>query len=57
MSVSNGRYKKAVRKKAAPVRRVTVSEETAKAYEKIVKDRDDAHRDYGRHLASDKPRQ
>lgn len=56
MNESNGRYKKANRKpKTAPVRRVTVSEETARAYEKIVRERDERQRDYGRHLSQDKP--
>lgn len=56
MNETNGRYKKASRKtKTAPVRRITVSEETARAYEKIVKERDDREREYGRHLSQDKP--
>ena len=50
---TNARYKKADRKKKAPVKRVMVSEETARAYEKIVKERDDRDREYARHLAQD----
>ena len=41
------------RKKTAPVKRVVLSADAAKAYEKLVKDRDDRQRDYGRHLAAD----
>jgi hypothetical protein len=45
------------RKKTAPVKRVTLSPEAAKAYEKLLKERDDRDRDYGRHLAAEnKPR-
>ena len=53
------RYKRAPsrRKKTAPVKRIVLSADAAKAYEKLVQDRDDCQRDYGRHLAADnKPR-
>ncbi|HVY20370.1 MAG TPA: hypothetical protein VHA70_09865 [Bauldia sp.] len=45
------------RSKTPPVRHITISPDAAKAYEKLVKDRDDKQRDYGRHLSADnKPR-
>lgn len=45
------------RSKTAPVKRVTLSPEAAKAYEKLVQERDEKERDYARHLAADnKPR-
>ncbi len=49
------RYKRAPsrRKKTAPVKRVVLSADAAKAYEKLVQERDDKQRDYGRHLAAD----
>ena len=52
------RYKRASsRKKSAPVKRVVLSAEAAKAYEKLVEDRDARDRDYARHLGPDnKPR-
>jgi hypothetical protein len=40
-------------KKTAPVRRVVLSPDAAKAYENLAKEREDRQRDYGRHLASD----
>jgi hypothetical protein len=57
MSQQDQRLKSKRRSKTPPVRHITVSPEAAKAYEKLVKDRDDKQRDYGRHLSSDnKPR-
>ena len=53
------RYKRAPgrHKKTAPVKRVVLSAEAAKAYEKLVQDRDARQHDYGRHLSADnKPR-
>lgn len=48
------RYKRASsRKKSAPVKRVVLSAEAAKAYEKLVEDRDARDRDYARHLSAD----
>lgn len=49
------RYKRAPsrRKKTAPVKRVVLAPDAAKAYEKLVQERDDKQRDYGRHLAAD----
>jgi hypothetical protein len=48
------RYKRATsRKKSAPVKRVVLSAEAAKAYEKLVEDRDARDRDYARHLSAD----
>lgn len=41
------------RKKVAPVKRIVLSPDAAKAYEKLVEEREDRQRDYGRHLASD----
>lgn len=41
------------RKKTAPVRRVTLSPDAAKAYEKLLQERDERERDYGRHLGAD----
>lgn len=58
MVETNERYKKAPnRKKTAPVRRIVVSEEAARAYEKVVNERKDREHEYGRHLGPDnKPR-
>ncbi len=55
MSDSNERYKKppSRKSKTAPVRRITVSPDAVKAYEKIVKERDERDRDYARHLGQD----
>jgi hypothetical protein len=53
------RYKRppSRRKQSAPVKRVVLSADAAKAYEKLVEERDNRQRDYGRHLAADnKPR-
>jgi len=50
------RYKKAPsRTKVKPARHIGVSEEAKKAYEAIVRERDEREKAYGRHLAdSDK---
>ena len=59
MDESTERYKRAPsrRKKTAPVKRVVLSADAAKAYEKLVQERDDRQRDYVRHLSTDnKPR-
>jgi hypothetical protein len=58
MAGTNGVYKKAAsRKKTAPVRRIVVSPDAQKAYEKVVEEREAKHREYGRHLSADnKPR-
>jgi hypothetical protein len=56
---SNERYKRAPsrRKKAPPVKHITLSPEANKAYEKLVEERDARDRDYARHLYADnKPR-
>jgi hypothetical protein len=51
---SNERYKRASnRKKAAPVKRVTVSAEAQRNYEELMKERDEQQRVYGRFLGSD----
>jgi hypothetical protein len=51
---SNERYKRASnRKKAAPVKRVTVSAEAQRTYEELMKERDEQQRVYGRFLGSD----
>jgi hypothetical protein len=52
-------YKRAPsrRKKTPPVKRVVLSPEATKAYEKLVQERDEKQRDYARHLSADnKPR-
>jgi len=52
-------YKRAPsrRKKTAPVKRVVLSPDANKAYEKLVQERDEKQRDYARHLSADnKPR-
>ena len=41
------------RKKVAPVKRIVLSADAAKAYENLVNEREDRQRDYGRHLAAD----
>ncbi len=59
MDESTERYKRAPsrRKKTAPVKRVVLSPDAAKAYEKLVQERDDRQRDYVRPLSTDnKPR-
>jgi hypothetical protein len=57
MSPQDQRYKPKRRTKTPPVKHISISPEAAKAYEKLVKDRDDKQRDYGRHLSADnKPR-
>ena len=55
MDESNERYKRppSRRKKVAPVKRVVLSAEAAKAYEKLVEERDARDRDYARHLSAD----
>ncbi len=54
MAETGERYKRATsRKKSAPVKRVVLSPEAQKAYEKLVQDRDARDRDYARHLAAD----
>ena len=53
------RFKRAPsrRNKTPPAKRVTISPEAAKAYEKLVQERDQKQRDYARHLGPDnKPR-
>jgi hypothetical protein len=53
------RFKRAPsrRNKTPPAKRVTISPEAAKAYEKLVQERDEKARDYTRHLGADnKPR-
>ena len=42
------------RKKAAPVRRITLSEADKKAYEEMVMRRDERAKTYEQHLASDR---
>jgi ubiquitin len=52
---TNGRFKRAKpRKKAVAVKRVTPSPEAKKAYEDLVRGRDERERDYGRHLAEER---
>ncbi len=54
MAENGDRYKRATtRKKSAPVKRVVLSAEAQKAYEKIVEERDARDRDYARHLSAD----
>ena len=55
MNEPTERYKRppSRRNKSAPVKRVVLSADAAKAYEKLVEERDNRQRDYGRHLAAD----
>jgi hypothetical protein len=53
MTGTNGQFRAAKdRKKKAPVKRVTVSAEAERAYEELVRARDERERNYGRHLVS-----
>ena len=53
MSGSNDRYKKAPnRKKTAPVKHIGISADARKAYEDLVRGRDEREKAYGRHLAA-----
>ena len=57
MNDTNDRFKRAkVRKKAAPVKHVVVSDEAKKAYETIVRERDEWEREYGQHLTDERKR-
>ena len=54
VSETNGRFRRATpRKKTSTVKRVTVSDETRKRYEEIVRTRDEREQTYGRHLSED----
>lgn len=53
MTETNDRFKKAPRKKAAPVKRVSLSAEARQAYEDLVRTRDERERAYGQHLPAD----
>ena len=55
MDQPSERYKRppSRRKKTAPVKRVTLSPDAAKAYETLLQERNDRERDYGRHLAAE----
>ena len=54
MSDTNGRYKKAPSRtqKLKPARHIGVSADAKKAYEDLVRERDEREKTYGRHLAS-----
>ncbi len=55
MSDTNGRFKKAkAQRKSGNVRHVTLSEDTKKKYEEMVKTRDEQEAAYGRHLAEER---
>jgi hypothetical protein len=41
------------RKKVAPVKRIVLSDDAARAYENLVNERENRQQDYGRHLAAD----
>jgi len=58
MTQENERFlKQKPRKKAAPGKRVSLSEDAKRAYEEMIQKRDERERDYARHLAQDnKPR-
>ncbi len=59
MNEPTERFKRAPsrRSKTSPVKRVTLSPEATKAYEKLVQEREERERDYARHLGADnKPR-
>ena len=59
MNEPTERFKRAPsrRAKTPPVKRITISPEAAKAYEKLAQERDEKQRDYARHLGPDnKPR-
>jgi hypothetical protein len=55
MDQPNDKYKRAPsrRSKTPPVRHISISPEAAKAYEKLVQERDQKQQEYGRHLSSD----
>jgi hypothetical protein len=54
VSDTNGRYKKAPSrtKKLKPGRHIGVSADAKKAYEELVRERDEREKTYGRHLSS-----
>jgi hypothetical protein len=55
LSETSERFKRAkARKKPVPVKRVVLSAEDKKAYEDLVRGRDERERDYGRHLAEER---
>ena len=59
MSDTNGKYKKAPSrtKKLKPARHIGVSADAKKAYEDIVRQRDERDKTYGRHLAANDRRE
>lgn len=50
MTDNSNQFKKAPPRKKAPVKRVTLSEDTKKAYEEMMQKRDQAQKEYGSHL-------
>jgi hypothetical protein len=54
VSDTNGRYKKAPSRtqKLKPARSIGVSADAKKAYEDLVRERDEREKTYGRHLAA-----
>jgi hypothetical protein len=53
MTEPSDHFKKAPRKKAAPVKRVALSAEARKAYEEMMQSRDERDRSYGQFLPAD----
>ncbi|WP_018181345.1 hypothetical protein [Kaistia granuli] len=53
MSEPTERFKKAARKKSAPVKKVALSAEARQAYEELVRSRDERDRAYGQFLPAE----
>jgi hypothetical protein len=53
MTDQSERFKKAPRKKSAPVKTVALSAEARKAYEEMMRSRDERDRSYAQFLPSD----
>jgi hypothetical protein len=53
MTEQSDHFKKAPRKKAAPVKKVALSAEARRAYEDMIQNRDERARSYGQFLPAD----
>ena len=53
MTEQSDRFKKAPRKKATPAKTVTLSAEARRAYEEMMRSRDERDRSYGQFLPAD----
>lgn len=53
MTEQSDNFKKAPRKKAAPVKKVALSAEARRAYEDMMQNRDERARSYGQFLPAD----